>query len=503
MPVYAGYVKRETPGPDWSGLIGDLGEKVQHAIDRPKRDRAARLSILEKNEAILNEYELGSDPTLNKVITGGVDALRTQMYDWKKQADAGNMSRAEYNSKFNTAMSGYKAFSKANKSYVAQIEGSSARQQPDKNGFVPASPKEIYMNNYNAGLADLSNTSMVTNPQSGKVYLVKKDEQGNILSQRESQSLLQYGNLTSENFDLNGFLDAQTKGIKTWTIETPGKRGSSTTVDAASLNEENYIKVKNATIRGATNDINNAATILVNYGEGYDFYVESKDNTELNSILDETVENARLDAEEAGLDFDADKVRQEKFEKMIKLSPDGTGVMQPNMTDKQKQGSKDIVAAGFEMRMGRKETSIAERAPKTSSKNDKVSTELEKGNVGGFYGELEDAWMMKNADGAAILSAKTGDDTVFKWVKGGLQPMKAIQVKTWDKKNAKYFQKTEYVDVKEPVKNILSLSSYFYPETDAKGQGTADTQMKAERKAWRSKKSGASTTTSSTGGKSR
>ena len=222
------------------------------------------------------------------------------------------------------------------------------------------------MNRYNARLGDLSNTYMVTNPDSGKVYLVKKDKEGNILSQRESQSLLQYGNLTSNNFDLNGFLDGQTKGIKTWTIETPGKRGGSTTVDAASLNEENYIKVKNATIRGATNDINNAATILVNYGEGYDFYVETKDNTELNSILDETVENARLDAEEAGLDFDADKVRQEKFEKMIKLSPDGTGVMQPNMTDKQHQGSKDIVAAGFEMRMGRKETSIAERALDTS-----------------------------------------------------------------------------------------------------------------------------------------
>tara|TARA_R110000868_G_scaffold256147_1_gene512838 strand:- start:397 stop:1854 length:1458 start_codon:yes stop_codon:yes gene_type:complete len=401
MPEYYGYVKRETPGTDWSGLIGDLGEKVQSAIDRPKRDRAARLSILEKNEAILNEYELGSDPTMNKVVTGGVDALRTQMYDWKKQADAGNMSRAEYNSKFNTAMSGYKAFSKANKSYVAQIEGSSARQQPDKNGFVPASPKEIYMNNYNAGLADLSNTSMVTNPQSGKVYLVKKDEQGNILSQRESQSLLQYGNLTSENFDLNGFLDVQTKGIKTWTIETPGKRGGSTTVESASLNEENYIKVKNATIRGATNDINNAATILVNYGEGYDFYVESKDNTELNSILDETVENERLDAEEAGLDFDADKVRQDKFEKMIKLSPDGTGVMQPNMTDKQKQGSKDIVAAGFEMRMGRKETSIAERAAKTSGGDENVS---DYGAVqSDTYNAINRAWDNKSGSEMASL----------------------------------------------------------------------------------------------------
>ena len=503
MPVYAGYVKRETPGTDWSGLIGDLGEKVQHAIDRPKRDRAARLSILEKNEAILNEVERGSDPTMRKVITDGVNNTVTQLYDWKKQADAGNMSRAEYNSKFNTVMSGYKAFSKASKGYVSQIEASSAREKPDpKTGFVLASPKEMYMNKYNAGLADLKNTSIVTNSSSGKIYLAVKDEQGNILSQKESESLLQYGNLTSDSFDLNGFLDVQTKGIKTWTIETPGKRGGSTTVEAASLNEENYIKVKNATIRGATNDINNAATILKNYGEGYDFYVETKDNTELNSILDETVENARLDAEEAGLEFDADKVRQEKFEKMIKLSPDGTGVMQPNITDKQHQASKDIVAAGFEMRMGRKETSIAERAAKTSG-GDGGGTELEKGNVGGFYGELEDAWLMKNADGAAILSAKTGDDTVFKWVTGGLQPMKAIQVKTWDKENAKYFQKTEYVPVGEPVKNVLNLSSYFYSETDGKGQGTADSQMKAERKAWRSKKSGASTTTSSTGGKSR
>jgi len=399
MPEYYGYVKRETPGTDWSGLIGDLGEKVQSAIDRPKRDRDARLSILEKNEAILNEYELGSDPTMNKVVTDGVDALRTQMYEWKKQADAGNMSRAEYNSKFNTAMSGYKAFSTASKGYLTQIEASTAREQPDpKTGLVPASPKEMYMNRYNARLGDLSNTSMVTNPDSGKVYLVKKDEQGNILSQRESQSLLQYGNLTSNNFDLNGFLDGQTKEIETWAIETPGKRGGSTTVDAASLNEENYIKVKNATIRGATNDINNAATILMNYGEGYDFYVETKDNTELNSILDETVENARLDAEEAGLDFDADKVRQDKFEKMIKLSPDGTGVMQPNMTDKQKQGSKDIVAAGFEMRMGRKETSIAERAPKTISPKDPKDQE-----VSYTYNAINRAWDNKSGPEMAAL----------------------------------------------------------------------------------------------------
>jgi hypothetical protein len=356
----------ETTGTDWSGLIGDLGKKVQHAIERPERDKADRLSILEKNEAIINDYELGSDPTMNKVIMDGVNATKAQMYAWKKQADAGEMSRAEYNSKFNTAMSGYKAFSTASKGFVEQIEASNKRSHADKNGYVAASPREIYMNRYNASAVDMKNTSMFTSEKSGKVYLVKKDDKGNIISQRESQSMLQYGNLTDENFYLGKFMDSQTKNIKPWTKETQGSGGSSVTIEAASLNEKNYLKARNSIVKLATTDDNRMGTILLNSEEGYELYIPTKDEAELNSILDEHVENERLIAEEMGVEFDADKTWQEKFDKMIPLRPDGTGVMQYDLKDNQRQDSKDIAEAMFEVRMKRKETSIAKRAPKTS-----------------------------------------------------------------------------------------------------------------------------------------
>ena len=343
--------------------------------------------------------------------------------------------------------------------------------------------------------ADLAGSEVYFDPKTGKAFLTKVDKDGKIISQTDVRQANNPGNMIDNRLNLGSAVKNGTKNWEDWTIATTGSLGKGTTETDQRLNLLNFTKSKNALINSIlSNDRAIAGVLKDNTDDNYQFYITDE---ERDSNVEKQLETQRLDYNEAGVDFDAETIRAEIEARMIKTVKDATGVYQPELTEKQVQMAKDIVGTEIEMQTGHKETKTGGRAPKSRTSSGGKGDGNGSGDAGDFYGKLRNAWDNSKKDpraSAATLSALSGDGTVFKWVNGGLQPSKAIQVDVMvdDPRGPGKIKsgktKTEYVALAPPVKNLDDLSSYFFGETDAKGQGNAYEQMQAEKEAWKAKR---------------
>ena len=484
-----GYVPRKDTGINWAEQMSGLGDKIEDAIGTRGREREAFEDVRVENEAIIDEYEAGSVQDFNNLIFNGADSAKEKFYEWNKAASNGEMTQAEYKRRTNTLMSSWTDFSKNAAGYdernLAMIE-----RQNKKEG----SSFERQMNMYAAEDANLKGKEVFWS-DSGKGFYVTKDEQGNIIDQEDMHQSQNPGNMIDNRIKLGEEVKVRTANWKDWTQVTKGINGESATVTNQRLHTE-FVTAKNAAISSILVDDRAVVGVLTdNTDEKYEFYRTEDDK---KAKVTAQLETLRRNYSEAGtMDlFNEAEAKSEIEGRMIEMVKDGQGIYQPVPTEGQKDAAWEIAGDEIEMQTGYKEASTKGYIPRSStSSGDKGGNKG--GDAGDFYGKLRNAWDNSKKDpraSAATLSALSGDGTVFKWVAGGLQPSKATQVDIMidnprgPGKIPSGKTKTEYVALAPPVNNLDDLSSYFFGETDAKGQGNAYEQMQAEKEAWKARR---------------
>lgn len=376
-----GYVPRKDTGINWAEKMSGLGDKVEDAIGTRKREREAFEDVRVENEAIIDEYEAGSNQDFNDLVFNGAANAKDLMYEWNRAANAGEMTQSDYKRKMNNAKSSWSQLSKTAGTFDKHHMEMLKRQEINaKTGVPDGSGYESYINMQAAKAADLAGSEVYFDPKTGKAFLTKVDKDGKIVSQTDVRQANNPGNMVDNRLNLGLAVKNGTKNWADWQKVTPGARGASTSETDQRLNLE-YTKSKNALVNGIlSNDRAIAGVLKDNTEDNYKFY---NSNEEYKELVATQLEDMRVNYNEAGVDFNESEALSDIESKLILVEKDATGVYQPVPNDEQIKRAKEIVETEIEMQTGHKETKTKGYTPKQS--NGGGDGNGNKGGDGGYY----------------------------------------------------------------------------------------------------------------------
>lgn len=343
---------------DWMGLTTKLGEDIQYAVDTRKRERTAFDEQAQTTNEEIGKYEGGQNQKFSELVFNGVDKGRDLIYDWTSAAKRGEITRAELKLRMNNLSEGLSGFAKSAKDFDARMVEIMNRQNSGESGKL-----ESYKNQRFAEMASLKNSEFYTDPSTGKGFMVKYDDEGNIISKQDANRVNNPGNILGLKVDVSKEIAGIVDLWKDVSIETPGARGSSTTETSKKLHEE-FTKSKLAVMQSVLANENAIFSVLAdNSADNYEAYTT---NSEKELMLEQRIASGMKLAEMNNTEFDADGYRVEQEKLLIKLEEDETGVLQPKLTPEQIKIAGDTVSDAIDMQVGYKKSVIAQRAPTSS-----------------------------------------------------------------------------------------------------------------------------------------
>lgn len=374
---------------NWMGLTTKLGEDIQSAVETRSRERAAFDEEARTTEEKITKYEGGQDQKFSELVFNGVDKGRDLIYDWTNKAKRGEITRAELKLRMNNLSEGLTGFAKSATDFDARMVEILERQNSGKAGKL-----EAYKNQRFAEMASLRNSEYYTDPKTGKGFMIKYNDEGEIISKQDANRVNNPGNMLGLKIDVS----EEIKGIvDTWkdvSIETPGYRGSSTTETSKKLHEE-FMKSKLAVMQSVLANENAIFSVLAdNSADNYEPYTTE---SEKEQLLDQRVAAGEKLAEMSGDDFNASEYRASQEKLLVKLEEDGTGVLQPVLTPEQLKAAEATVSDAIDMQVGYKKSTVAPRAPSRSGGGGGNGSSKDPKNPY-KYEAISQAWNMANPD---------------------------------------------------------------------------------------------------------
>lgn len=463
MPEYLGYKTHGQGIIDWSGATARLNEQINQAIGTRQREREAFAEIEQANVDSINSHELGRNQTFNEFILKGSDNIRNQMYEWSQAAKKGEMTRADFKARMNNVSSDWTAFSNAAKNFDKRHEEILERGRTGKGSVF-----EAEFNKHNAMLANLGGRMIYVNPTTGRLYNSELAEDGTISNATAAHQLMMPGNLLDDSLNLAESVKGHVDTFGEWQKFEELGRGATRTTKSKRLMEEYEVLIESSIDTFVTNP-RDIAKILVDNGQG-EFYWSPE---ELKSKIDAKVKRQRDIKKKVGtLElWDEAEYRAELEKNYVFIGEDETGTFQPIPTEEQEQLARDRVRQEFDKQTGVEVSGKGAWKPTSSS----ISAGDESSRLD-LMRRLHQAWSMSETDrnqSQAILSSLTGDNTYFKWTEGGLQAYVSGGTYKDNEGATRLLEKP----IGSPVKSLQDLSSYFYPETDAKGQAIGYSQF--------------------------
>lgn len=461
-------MQTQPPRIPWMDLALELGGSLQKAIDTRKNERIAIDKETSAVEREISSYEAGQNQKFSELVFNGVDKGRDLIYDWNLKAKRGEITKAELKLRMNNLSEGLSGFATSAKQFDERMVKVLERQNSGEAGRL-----ESYKNKRMAEMAILKGSEYYTDPNTGKGFIIKKDDEGNVISKQDANRVNNPGNILGLKVNLQDEIKDIVDTWKDVSIETPGYRGSSTTETGVAVGREaEFNKSKLAVIQSVLANPDAIFSVLADNSK--DDYEPYTTESEKQSIINERVEFGRELAAMNNAEFNESEFRadQEKF--LVQLVEDETGVLQPSLTQQQIEAAKEVVSTAIDMQIGYKKSVVAPRAYSGGGRSTKEPKEDHS-----IYPMFSKAWNLSKSnseESARALNALLGGEYIVKWAKGGLEVRKRSDL-------------TKDTPITSPLfiaRNLRDLAPIMYGHTTAAGVEGSYAAYDKDRKGYKS-----------------
>ena len=465
---YAGFVP--TQKIDWAELSQDLAGKIYKVGEERQKKRDELDKIAADNQKVLAEFEPGKNQSLRELTLRGADQGRVLIKQWNDQLKRGEISPTDYKNKMNNIMDSWGIFAKSAKTYDERYLEVMSRQQPGEDGKVAASAYEVDVLTREFGdMSDLSNKTTYFD-NDGRVYMATTDKNtGKIIGDVYDVRTMSYPNNIFAN---RVYVDDQVNDVvKNWDTKTlfeKAAKGGELTIESAKNQDSYKIMVERlANTIAPDNNPRAQVSILIDNGviQNPIYY---KNDDEYETVKNQAINKLIQEKKSAGIE-NTEPTKQELDEielSIIKNEQGADGIINPVLTKKQKDASRDRVKQSVDIQL--------------SEKIQKDMPNIVRGNGGGdgnnpkvidrsLYTTLASAW---NSGSISVLNDQLKNPkykikTIFD--KSGKSLGRAV-VEVKGKKE---------IQITNPTDNLFDLRTYFF------GTGpNAEEEATRQRKAW-------------------
>ena len=418
---YIGYKAVDKGYVDWASAAKDLNatleaNRKEKQLKRKELEDATRDTVNK-----LGDYQAGRSQTANNIFYDFADNSKTAIFELNKQLKSGNLSYNDYKKAYQNLQDGTAEIKKNLETWNAEYETILKRQESIDGKTPEGSAIELYMAENHGSLLDIQNSMFYTDPVNLRVYHAKAGENGVPApgSLRDVLTINNRENSRINRVDIQSRLDKFTPEIAKY--EFIGTTTGRKILDA----------FRTDTINSIASDDRAMASIL---------FDSSSKEYKLASDISEIPEGARED--------------------YILLGYDGNSIIQPQLTEKQREFAKQTVGNAFDVRVERGVTETAEsRARGVGRQKDitniKAIGELYYGDEGQVASALQvvqaikpDVTSVERTETEIIVTGKDGGITriPFRDAQGNLIPQQE-----WIKGAAA--QLADITDVNQAIKN--------------------------------------------------
>ena len=486
MPEYYGYIPRSENRLDFAEMAKTLSGSFEKAKTGREERKALDEKLLTDTNKLMQEYDPGSNKTINDIAMAGANQGRERMFLWNQQLKDGTIDRKKYTSNINNLKDNWNMLAFSNKELDERLMASIERQNVKEDGTDgDASGFEAYMTNDIYKLKDLSNKSPYFD-EDGNFYLASIGEDGKMDSSDvvDIKSMYNTENLVDNKVRVN---QAVAAGVKNWgdvsvfkdlgggaTLETEDVRQNK-----AAFNAAKYDLIESIV------DVNNprsvASILFDNSSKGYAYY---KTDAEKNLIIKGKLDRAAGIKGSALTEEETAKATADAESKLILTKRSVNGTWNPVITDAMVEDARETISNQIEIQLGysiKGTPEYKEPAPRGGGGGDDEETPRQKETREMKNKELVAGYKAAvRAFGFTPESTRANPNDSSKWKRtandfGGLRG------------GFKYEYANGHVYVKDPeakktlfiAKNAEQLAQYIYGGNDA---AAAQAKFKEARK---------------------
>lgn len=325
---------------DWAAIT----EGIVNKLNKTEKDREDKRIALDKEYtdvvSKIDSFQGSKAPTFNQFIMGGANDIRNYLYEQNQRLKRGEIKPSEYSQIVSTVSDGWGRLADVAKGYDKSFEESMKRIEEGKAGA-----QETYQRQMTADLMNLKNKKTFINPNDGRLYIAKLNEDGSISSDADLYDVQTLNAGLNQNVDKLILSDEVQKYTKNLGKEARMVNGRYVT--SQEIRSDFEKKAKPRIIDSILSNPNKAASVLLdNTDEDYrlesnkNFFIQTQKNIDKLAKARDEQKDKNVAKE---IQSQINKLSEE-LNKTILLDRDENNIYTPVLSEQQTKRAKSIVS---------------------------------------------------------------------------------------------------------------------------------------------------------------